>query len=282
MAILGGSLTPAQKTFQAMSLISSWITSKQFLLDYSMGKMAGHPNLRELICRDGVKTIGEWAFASCEYLERVIIPGVEVVENNAFDWCRALEIVECGHLKIIRTNAFCDCEYLRSISLPSAEIVGCYALERVTVPLADSLIIAKDTFRGCKRLRHTSFADGMLLRQIQYLQLKKWRNRMEEQIHSIDQILATTTAGYSEEQMEDYLSGLSEFRFNQYHKLEEDEAGTFRVGGKAQAIQRWIESVIFMLDHYKAEHQRYLRLLQPSLEVLPREIVMNNVLPFLD
>ena len=248
----------------------------------------GHPNLREVICRDVVKKIGEWAFCGCENLRRVIMPGVEVVENNAFQWCDDLTDVECGQLKIIRTNAFCECESLRSISLPSAEIfdgeafMGCAALERVTVPLADNLSIAEDTFQGCKRLRHAGFVDGVVLRETQQLLLKKWRDSMSEQILSIDQILATTTAGYTEEQMEEYLSSLSEFRFNQYHELEEDEARTFRVGGKAQAIKRWVESVIFMLDHYKAEHLRYLRLLQPSLEVLPREIVMNNVLPFLD
>ena len=225
----------------------------------------GNHDLREVICRDVVKTIGEWAFADCRSLRRVIMPGVEVVENNAFQWCNDLTDVECGQLKIIRTNAFYECE----------------SLERVTVPLAGNLIVANDTFQGCKKLRHAGFADGVLLRQIQYLQLKKWRDRINEQILSIDQILATTTAGYTEEQMEDYLSGLSEFRYNQYHELEEDEAGTFRVGGKAQAIQRWIESVIFMLDHYKAEHHRYLNVVATSLEVLPREIVMNNVLPFL-
>ena len=243
------------------------------------------PNLLEVICRDVVKKIGKWAFADCQKLRRVIMPGVEVVEECAFSYCEDLEYVECDQLKIIRTNAF---QYtpLRSISLPSAEIfeggafMGCVVLERVTVPLAGNLIVADDTFRGCKRLKYASFADGVLLRQIQHLQLKKWRDSMNEQILSIDQILATTTAGYTEEQEE--LQNTMEAYVNVNRRLEPDRDEAYHVGGKARAIQRWIKSVIFMLDHYKAEHQRYLNVVATSLEPLPREIVMNNMLPFLD
>ena len=153
--------------------------------------------------------------------------------------------------------------------------MGCVVLERVTVPLAGNLIVADDTFRGCKRLRHASFADGVLLRQIQHLQLKKWRDSMNEQILSIDQILATTTAGYTEEQEE--LQNTMGAYVNVNRRLEPDRDEAYHVGGKARAIQRWIKSVIFMLDHYKAEHQRYLNVVATSLEPLPRDIVMNNM-----
>ena len=65
--------------------------------------------------------------------------------------------------------------------------------------------------------------------------------------------------------------------------MEDDEYDYDDVGGKARAIRTWIRSVLGKIIHYKAEHQRLLdgdvaTTLQP---VLPQDIVMNNVLPFL-
>jgi len=53
---------------------------------------------------------------------------------------------------------------------------------------------------------------------------------------------------------------------------------------KAQAIRTWIRSVLRQILHYKAEHQRLLdEEVATTLQlVLPQDIVMNNVLPFLE
>ena len=49
------------------------------------------------------------------------------------------------------------------------------------------------------------------------------------------------------------------------------------------AIRMWIRSVLYKIIDYKAEHRRILdEEVAPTLQLtLPREIVVNNVLPFL-
>eukprot|EP00985_Skeletonema_marinoi_P014800 scaffold7538_cov235-Skeletonema_marinoi.AAC.1 len=61
----------------------------------------GNRNIEELECHDRVKTVESHVFRLCPSLRRVIMPGVEVVEQYAFDGCKALAIVECGKLEII-------------------------------------------------------------------------------------------------------------------------------------------------------------------------------------
>ena len=79
---------------------------------------------------------------------------------------------------------------------------------------------------------------------------------MNEEIEAINQILPNTRAG---------------------GRNDDD------IGEKAQAIRRWIRSVLRKIIHYQAEHQRVLNEATTTLElVIPHyDIVMNNVLPFL-
>ena len=52
---------------------------------------------------------------------------------------------------------------------------------------------------------------------------------------------------------------------------------------KAQVVRRWIRSVLDKMIHYKAVHQRILDEAATSLQLaLPRDLVMNNVLSFLE
>jgi len=55
-------------------------------------------------------------------------------------------------------------------------------------------------------------------------------------------------------------------------------------GDKAVAIRRWIRSVLRKIMHYKAEHRRLLdEDVAPTLQgVLPQDIVMNSIFPFLN
>eukprot|EP00985_Skeletonema_marinoi_P016855 scaffold9128_cov158-Skeletonema_marinoi.AAC.6 len=83
----------------------------------------GNRNIEEVACHDRVKTVEAGAFRLCPSLRRVIMPGVEEVEDEAFYYCKALTDVECGKLERIRYGAFAGCQSLRSIDLPSAKIV---------------------------------------------------------------------------------------------------------------------------------------------------------------
>ena len=55
------------------------------------------------------------------------------------------------------------------------------------------------------------------------------------------------------------------------------------VGEKALVIRSWLRSDLDKIIHYQAEHQRVLDVAGTSLELaLPRDIVMKNVLSFLE
>ena len=54
-------------------------------------------------------------------------------------------------------------------------------------------------------------------------------------------------------------------------------------GEKAQAIRTWIRKVLRKYNHYKAEHRRYVNEAAATLlrRDLPRDVVLENILPFL-
>eukprot|EP00985_Skeletonema_marinoi_P029223 scaffold27218_cov227-Skeletonema_marinoi.AAC.3 len=244
-----------------------------------------NPNIVEVKCHDRVKTVGRSAFYNCPSLRRVIMPGVEVVEDCAFAECEALTIVECGKLEIIGESALYGCKSLRIIKLPSAKIFkryafyncpaltyvkfgkeleiigyrafdGCTSLERITIPLKDGMITADDIFQGCENLKHVDLVGGGGVHEtIAALLLEGWKYDLKEKFYAINQILPNTPAGDD---------------FND-------------AGGKALAIRMWIRSVLRKIIHYKAEHQRYLNEAATTLQhTLPQDIMVNNVLPFLE
>jgi len=232
-----------------------------------------------------VKTVKEYAFASCPSLRRVRMPGVRVVEGWAFADCGALTDVDCGKLERIGRNAIWRCESLTIINLPSAKIVegcafdecraltniefgdklerieqraflDCTSLERITIPLKDGIITHDSTFIGCKKLEHVDLVEKAVLRDtIDALLLDEWRNDMDVEINAINQSLPTTPAG------DDF----------------------YEVGEKAQAVQLWIRSVLRKIIRYKAQHRRYLNKAATTLQLdLPNDIVNKNILPFLE
>jgi len=245
-----------------------------------------HPSIVEVICHDKVEKIGRLAFYNCPRLKGVIIPGVKIVEWGAFISCAALTDVKCDKLEIIGGWAFNYCRSLRSINLPSAEIVENYAftccvaltdvkfssklerieqgtfnncptLERITIPLKDGMITMDNIFMECESLNHVDLVEGEELREtIAALHFEEWKNDMNGEINSINQILPNADAG---------------------------EGDYNNVGEKAQEIRRWIRSVLGRILHYQAEHQRVLDVAVTTLVLaLPYDIVMKNVLSFLE
>lgn len=71
---------------------------------------------------DGIRTVGNDAFAWCTGLEEVTIPdSVEVIDVNAFSICRSLERVSIGSgVKMIGGGAFGGCDVLEFISIPDS------------------------------------------------------------------------------------------------------------------------------------------------------------------
>ena len=246
-----------------------------------------HPNIEEVICHDGVEKIEEYAFHNCPRLRRAIMPGVKEVVLHAFNRCEALTYIECSKLERIGEYAFHKCTSLNSIDLPSAKIVGgyafrgctklenanfgkelesirenafyyCLSLERITLPLKDGMVSDDTsgwggTFLYCEKLNHIDLVEGVH-ETVAALLMEEWKNDMNEEIDAISQILPNTRAGSWKDP-----------------------------GGKAQAIRRWITSVLRKYNHYKAEHRRHLNVAAATLQqALPNDIVMKNILPFLE
>ena len=240
-----------------------------------------HPNVVEVICHDGVKEIEPFVFDSCPRLKRVIMPGVKVIGEWAF-FNTALTYVECGKLEVIGENAFCRCESLTEINLPSIIVVrtsaflkcqsitkvtfgkkiesirfeafhGCSSLERITVPLKDN-ILAYDVFdTECTNLKCINLIDEEMLHETAAALLRdEWRDDMKAEMNSIKQILSRYNDRYEKEDI----------------SLE---------------IQEWISTVRLKIFCYKKQHIRVLKKATITIEeVFPRDIVMNNVVPFLE
>ncbi len=252
------------------------------------GAFEDHPNIVEVICHDKVDKIEREAFYYCFYLRRVIMPGVTIVEQWAFYHCNALTDVECGKLEIIGEGAFSDCISLRSINLPSTRIVevlafadcealtdatfgsklerieekafyDCTPLDRITIPLKNGMITHDNIFQGCAKLMQVDLVEEEIRETIAALHLEEWRNNMNEEIDLINQILSNVDVGHY-------------------------EYGGDVEGEKAAAIRTWIRSLLGKIMDYKAEHRRVLdEDVAPLLQrFLPQDIVMNNVLTFLD
>jgi hypothetical protein len=248
-----------------------------------------HPNIVEFKCHDCVETIEGWAFSRCPSLRRVQMPGVKAVERHAFYNCNALTDGECDKLERIGWGAFLCCESLRNINLRSIKIVeegafsccvaltdlkfgdklesvgelafvDCTTLERITIPLNDSMITYDNIFAGCYNMKHVDLVGGVH-ETIAALHLEDWRNDMNEAIDAINHILPNTPAG----------------RLG----LDNDDEG-----GKGQAVKQWIRSVLRKLVDYKQQYRNLLTeattILVEDLALLPRDIVLNNVLPFLE
>ena len=253
-----------------------------------------HYNIVEVICHEIVEEVEYWAFYNCYSLRRVIMPNVKIVGGSAFYDCADLEDVECDKLEIIEDEAFSGFELLRSINLPSARIVcrmalgfcealtdvkfgnrleeieeisfcNCKSLERITIPLKDGLFSDDNIFQACESLRQVDLIEGEVHETIAALHFEEWRNDMNEEIDSINQILPHVSAG--EVWGED---------------VDSDEMDP---GEKARTIRRWIRSVLDKIILYQAEHRRLLEedVVTILEHLIPNDdIKRNNVLPFLE
>ena len=282
---LGNDIEPVWDTYTGQEEISREVThvivNAEFIPEEAFYE---HPNIVAVICRKNVKKIEQFAFNACNNLRHIIMPGVKIVGEYAFSHCSNLTYVECGKLEIIGEKSLNGCNSLRSIKLPSARIVEheafttcteltevkfgskleriegavfdeCHSLERITIPLKDNLLTEDDIFWECEQLKQVVLVEEAVLQEtVATLHMDGWKNDLKKEIDSINKILPTTPAG----------------------EFDGD------VGEKARVIGWWISAVLRKVNHYKAEHQRVLDEAASTLQLcVPRDIVMNNVIPFL-
>ncbi|KAK1738544.1 leucine-rich repeat domain-containing protein [Skeletonema marinoi] len=208
---------------------------------------------------DGIRLVGVRSFYKCNSLRRINLKHVVEIGEYAFYQCVSLESVEFGdNLETIGQCAFYGCRSLQHLNLPSIITIGrgafykcnaltdielserletieahsfweCKRLQRIAIPLKRILIPLDDIFRrynqfdGCDQLITVNLV-GWIHKTVASLHMESWRNEMQEEIHRINQVLPDA-----------------------------------QTRDKTDEIKQWMDSVLDKMDHYKAEHYRYVK-----------------------
>ena len=103
-----------------------------------------------------LKVLGEGAFRNCSSLERVELPeGLESIPKYAFEGCSSLkEIVIPASVKSIGYGAFKDCDSLEKITFltEDVKVIDEETEEEKTVETKGLLSLADEVFSGCSAL----------------------------------------------------------------------------------------------------------------------------------
>ena len=233
------------------------------LIDTSLDEIednafSGCQNLLTVETHDGIRKIGDHAFYYCKALPRINLKSAVEIDNSAFCNCFHMESVEFGdrletigkyafgwtsltHLKLptvitIGVGAFFTCQRLIAVELSERlETIGigafqfCTQLQRISVPLKRDLFVYDHIderytqFYNCSQLTTVDLVGG-IHKTVASFHMDIWRAEMIAEINRINLVLPGTS--------------------------------TFE---KADEIRQWMELVIDRMDHYKAEHYRYVK-----------------------
>ena len=126
-------------------------------------------SINAVVIEDGVTSIGDRAFYSCESLTSVTIPdSVTAIGDSAFYYCKSLTSVTLPNsVTSIGEDAFYYCESLTSVTIPDGvTTIGvtafayCYNLASVTIP--DSVTAIGDSaFFRCYNLTTVTIPDSV-------------------------------------------------------------------------------------------------------------------------
>jgi hypothetical protein len=227
---------------------------------------------RDCIClvqvetHDGIRSFGDRSFFNCKALRRINLKSAVEIREGAFHRCENLEHVEFGDkletisegafgrsslrrlqlpfIIVIESLAFWNCWALTDIELSERlEKIGtrafwyCHRLQRIAIPLKRDLFSLEpwlqrySQFDKCEQLVTVDLVGG-IHDTVASLHMECWRTEMIAKIDRINQYLPTTPAKE-----------------------------------KTETIKHWMDSVINKMDHYKAEHHRYLKEATTLLEL---------------
>ena len=181
--------------------------------------------------------IDSWAFYVCEDLESVEFGDrLETIGKSAFDGCYSLTHLKLPSIITIEEFAFYNCRRLTDIELSerletieSSAFYNCDRLQRIAIPLKRDLFAFSNVwqrytqFNACEQLTTVDLVGG-IHKTVTSLHLETWRNEMIADINRINQVLPNTAAD-----------------------------------DKTNEIRQWMELVLDKMDHYKAEHDRYVK-----------------------
>ncbi len=173
----------------------------------------------------------------CENLESVEFGDrLETIGSHAFSGC-SLSHLKLPSITTIGDYAFGSCKHLTDVELSERlETIGrsafwsCGRLQRIAIPLKRDLFVFCDDFQrhcqfdDCEQLETVDLVGGAH-KTVASLHLESWRAEMSTEINRINQVLPNTPAACE----------------------------------KGDAIQQWMNSVIDKMDHYKAEHCRFVK-----------------------
>ena len=148
----------------------------------------GNADIKEVVIKSGVTTVGEYMFASCPNIGKVTLPDtITTICDGAFEGSGVTTINIPSSVKTILSDAFQWCENLQYITLPdgleelgNSVFVGCTSLVRVSVPStvttigdyifedctslvgADirSSIVTRSMFSGCTSLKTVTLSNN--------------------------------------------------------------------------------------------------------------------------
>ena len=133
------------------------------------GAFAGCQLLKSIEIPGSVQSIGEYAFNNCSDLTSITIPdGLKSIEEGTFSGCRSLTQVEIPNsVTSIGDSAFVVCRSLTSIEIPDgvesigdSAFAGCSSLTSIKIP--SSVTSIKDSaFEGCSSLTSIEIPDGV-------------------------------------------------------------------------------------------------------------------------
>ena len=126
-------------------------------------------DVKKIVIEDGVTSVGDYAFRSCNNLTSITIPdSVTSIGNSAFERCIGLSSVTIpDSVTSIGNNAFYACSTLTSITIPDGVTsIGystfsyCSSLTSITIP--DSVTsIGSYAFKNCSSLTSITIPDGV-------------------------------------------------------------------------------------------------------------------------
>ena len=122
--------------------------------------------IKTVVIKSGVTSIGNYAFYDCSSLTNVTIPeGVTSIGAKAFSGCNELTSITIPvGVTSIGDSVFSNCSNLTSITIPesvtsigSYAFSGCSRLKSITLP-ASVTSIGSNAFYGCSALQDASYA----------------------------------------------------------------------------------------------------------------------------
>eukprot|EP00985_Skeletonema_marinoi_P003032 scaffold1262_cov77-Skeletonema_marinoi.AAC.1 len=195
----------------------------------------GCAHLVQVETHDGIRKVGKMAFHCCRSLKSIDLRSVLEIGMQAFDGCA--KGLKLPSIITVKLGAFRSCKALTSIefserleTIEPGALRYCDRIQQIAIPLKRDLLSFDrqwqeyNQFDSCDLLTAVDLVGGSHNKTIASLHMERLRTAMKEEINRINQVLPNKPA---------------------------DE--------KTVAIKQWVDSVIDKMDHYKAEHHRYVR-----------------------